>query len=130
MRAAVAISVYRAPSFTPRFHMLMKDTRDASCCRFTDLACSPKMYLLAHTLFHPLLCTRTSVTRDAIEERCQLLRESISRTKSDYEAEKLAERLAKLSGGVAVIKVSNCVHQYYHWLILKWQIHIYIYIYV
>ncbi|CAN0058194.1 unnamed protein product, partial [Phaeothamnion confervicola] len=45
--------------------------------------------------------------RDAIEERCQLLRESVARTKSDYEREKLQERLAKLSGGVAVIKVGG-----------------------
>ena len=43
--------------------------------------------------------------RDGIEERCNLLRESIERTKSDYEKEKLQERLAKLHSGVAVIKV-------------------------
>lgn len=43
--------------------------------------------------------------RAAIEDRCQLLRESIERTKSDYEKEKLQERLAKLHSGVAVIKV-------------------------
>jgi chaperonin GroEL len=45
--------------------------------------------------------------RDAIGDRCQLLRESMARTKSDYEAEKLRERLAKLSGGIAVIKVGG-----------------------
>lgn len=45
--------------------------------------------------------------RDAIEERCNLLRESIDHTKSDYEKEKLQERLAKLHSGVAVIKVSK-----------------------
>lgn len=43
--------------------------------------------------------------RDAIEDRCQLLRESINISKSDYEKEKLQERLAKLHSGVAVIKV-------------------------
>lgn len=43
--------------------------------------------------------------RDGIEERCSLLRESIARVKSDYEKEKLEERLAKLHSGVAVIKV-------------------------
>jgi chaperonin GroEL (HSP60 family) len=31
----------------------------------------------------------------------------MARTKSDYEAEKLRERLAKLSGGIAVIKVGG-----------------------
>ncbi|CBJ29791.1 conserved unknown protein [Ectocarpus siliculosus] len=45
--------------------------------------------------------------RDGIEERCSLLRESIARVKSDYEKEKLEERLAKLHSGVAVIKVGG-----------------------
>merc|ERR1719235_1812470 len=36
---------------------------------------------------------------DAIEERCELLRDSIADTTSEYEKEKLQERLAKLSGG-------------------------------
>jgi chaperonin GroEL len=42
-----------------------------------------------------------------IQERCELLRHSIETTKSDYEREKLQERLAKLSGGVAVIRVGG-----------------------
>ena len=41
----------------------------------------------------------------AIEGRCQELRQQIAETKSDYDREKLEERLAKLSGGVAVIRV-------------------------
>merc|ERR1719502_1055956 len=44
---------------------------------------------------------------DALEERCDLLRDSIEATKSDYEREKLQERLAKLSGGVAVMKIGG-----------------------
>jgi chaperonin GroEL len=42
-----------------------------------------------------------------ISERVELIKESIATTKSDYEKEKLQERLAKLSGGVAVIKVGG-----------------------
>lgn len=42
-----------------------------------------------------------------IEERCNLINESIARSTSDYEKEKLQERLAKLAGGVAVIKVGG-----------------------
>lgn len=42
-----------------------------------------------------------------IEERCELIRNGIETTKSDYEREKLQERLAKLAGGVAVIKVGG-----------------------
>ncbi|KAE9327964.1 Chaperonin, partial [Phytophthora fragariae] len=44
---------------------------------------------------------------EAVEERGNLLRASIEATTSDYEKEKLQERLAKLSGGVAVIKVGG-----------------------
>jgi len=45
--------------------------------------------------------------KEAIEERCELLRESIAVSSSEYEKEKLQERLAKLSGGVAVLKVGG-----------------------
>ena len=41
----------------------------------------------------------------AIDGRCQELRTQIADTTSDYDREKLEERLAKLSGGVAVIRV-------------------------
>jgi chaperonin GroEL len=43
--------------------------------------------------------------KSAIEARCVELRRQIEDTKSDYDREKLQERLAKLSGGVAVIRV-------------------------
>jgi len=45
--------------------------------------------------------------RAAIEERCQSIRDMIELTSSEYERDKLKERLAKLSGGVAVIKVGG-----------------------
>ena len=44
-------------------------------------------------------------TRDAIGGRCQELRRQIETSTSDYDREKLQERLAKLSGGVAVVHV-------------------------
>jgi len=44
-------------------------------------------------------------TAEAIAARAQMIRASIATTTSDYDREKLQERLAKLSGGVAVIKV-------------------------
>jgi chaperonin GroEL len=43
--------------------------------------------------------------KDAINGRIGQIRAQIEDTKSDYDREKLQERLAKLSGGVAVIKV-------------------------
>ncbi|RLB07635.1 MAG: chaperonin GroEL [Deltaproteobacteria bacterium] len=44
-------------------------------------------------------------TRDAIEGRVKQIRTQIEETTSDYDREKLQERLAKLVGGVAVINV-------------------------
>ncbi len=43
--------------------------------------------------------------KSAIEGRCNEIRKQIEQTTSDYDKEKLQERLAKLSGGVAVIRV-------------------------
>jgi chaperonin GroEL len=42
-----------------------------------------------------------------IEARCDQIRKQIDETTSDYDREKLQERLAKLAGGVAVIKVGG-----------------------
>ena len=44
---------------------------------------------------------------DAIKGRVEQIRSQIENTSSDYDKEKLQERLAKLAGGVAVIKVGG-----------------------
>ncbi|ESZ88862.1 MAG: molecular chaperone GroEL [Blastomonas sp. CACIA14H2] len=44
---------------------------------------------------------------DAIKARVEAIRTQIDNTTSDYDREKLQERLAKLAGGVAVIKVGG-----------------------
>lgn len=44
-------------------------------------------------------------TREAIDARLQQIRAQMAATTSDYDREKLQERLARLSGGVAVIRV-------------------------
>jgi len=43
--------------------------------------------------------------KDAIKGRIQQIRNEIEKTTSDWDKEKLSERLAKLAGGVAVLKV-------------------------
>jgi chaperonin GroEL len=43
-------------------------------------------------------------TKKDIDARCEQIRSQIEKTTSDYDREKLQERLAKLTGGVAVIK--------------------------
>lgn len=46
-------------------------------------------------------------SEQVVKERVELLRELVNQETSDYNREKLQERLAKLSGGVAVIKVGG-----------------------
>merc|ERR1719408_559822 len=64
-------------------------------------------------------CKKVTITKDdtvildgagekaAIEERCEQIRDAVDGTTSEYEKDKLKERLAKLGGGVAVIKVGG-----------------------
>ncbi|KAG8389120.1 hypothetical protein BUALT_Bualt02G0196200 [Buddleja alternifolia] len=72
-------------------------------------------------LTHDMLgsCKKVTVSKDdtvildgagnkkAIEERCDQLRSGIELSTSVYDKEKLQERLAKLSGGVAVLKIGG-----------------------
>jgi chaperonin GroEL len=51
------------------------------------------------------LVTADASTKKAVEGRIAQIREEIRTTTSDYDREKLEERLAKLGGGVAVIRV-------------------------
>ena len=44
-------------------------------------------------------------SKEAIEERAALIRKQVAATTSDYDKEKLLERLGKLAGGVAVLYV-------------------------
>ena len=44
-------------------------------------------------------------TKDAVKERVNLIKKQIEASDSEYDKEKLQERMAKLSGGVAVIEV-------------------------
>ncbi|MCC8368949.1 MAG: chaperonin GroEL [Rickettsia endosymbiont of Oxypoda opaca] len=46
-------------------------------------------------------------SKEAIETKASQIRKQISESTSDYDKEKLQERLAKLSGGVAVLKVGG-----------------------
>ena len=44
-------------------------------------------------------------TEEAIKIRCEQLRKQLNNTDTSYDKEKLQDRIAKLSGGIAVIKV-------------------------
>ena len=61
---------------------------------------------------HKMVSTKDETTiiggkgdKDAIAERVAQIKQQISQTTSDFDREKLQERLAKLSGGVAVIEI-------------------------
>merc|ERR1719237_1740832 len=46
-------------------------------------------------------------SQDELKERCEQIKAAIELSNSEYEKDKMKERLAKLSGGVAVIKVGG-----------------------
>lgn len=50
---------------------------------------------------------KTEGTFDALASRIALIKSQIETTESDYDKDKLKERLAKLSGGVAILKVGG-----------------------
>lgn len=47
-----------------------------------------------------------AANKDEIDARIKQIKKELSETDSVYDTEKLSERIAKLAGGVAVIKVS------------------------
>ena len=69
-----------------------------------------ELYMLGHARQVKVTKETTTIVDGAgesvaIKERVAQLRSQIANTTSDYDREKLQERLAKLAGGVAVIKV-------------------------
>jgi len=117
LRTGVKLAAVKAPGFG--------DNRKASLQDLAELTgatvISEDVGLKLENVTQELLGTAGKVTvnkdstlildgggaREAIEARCELIRETAAATKSDYEREKLQERLAKLSGGVAVLKVGG-----------------------
>eukprot|EP00921_Rhytidocystis_pertsovi_P007876 GHVQ01013045.1.p2 GENE.GHVQ01013045.1~~GHVQ01013045.1.p2 ORF type:complete len:591 (+),score=124.74 GHVQ01013045.1:92-1864(+) len=56
---------------------------------------------------HTIIMEGNGARGEAVVERAAELRNAIDNTTSDYEKDKLKERLAKMTGGVAVIKVGG-----------------------
>merc|ERR1712003_227627 len=117
LRAGIKICAVKAPGFGDNRKATMQDL--AILTGGTVVSEDIGMKLEEVTQEHLGRCKKLTVTkndtvvldgsgnRDDIQERCDLIRSSIDTTKSDYEREKHQERLAKLSGGVAVIKVGG-----------------------
>lgn len=117
LRAGIKVCAVKAPGFGDNRKATMQDL--AILTGGTVISEETGMKLEEVQPHHLGSCKKLNVTKSdtvvldgagdkaAIDERCELIRASIETTKSDYEREKLQERLAKLSGGVAVIKVGG-----------------------
>jgi len=117
LRAGIKVCAVKAPGFGDNRKATMQDI--AVLTGGTVISEEMGMKLEEVTPQDLGSCKKLTVTKNdtvildgagekgPLTERCELIRDSIETTKSDYEREKLQERLAKLSGGVAVIKVGG-----------------------
>uniref|UniRef100_A0A7R9ZS93 Heat shock protein 60 n=1 Tax=Craspedostauros australis TaxID=1486917 RepID=A0A7R9ZS93_9STRA len=117
LRAGIKVCAVKAPGFGDNRKSTMQDL--ALLTGGTVISEETGMKLEQVTAEHLGTCKKVEVDKndtmvldgagekELIQERCDLIRHSIDTTKSDYEREKLQERLAKLSGGVAVIKAGG-----------------------
>ncbi len=115
MRGIVKIAAAKAPGFGDRRKAMLQDI--AILTGGTVISEEVGLTLEGATLDDLGTAKRVSVTKENttivdgagakadIEGRIKQIRQEIEDTSSDYDREKLQERLAKLAGGVAVIKV-------------------------
>ncbi|MGU5565251.1 chaperonin GroEL, partial [Pseudomonas aeruginosa] len=115
MRGIVKVAAVKAPGFGDRRKAMLQDI--AILTGGTVISEEVGLSLEGATLEHLGNAKRvvinkenTTIIDDAgvqadIEARVLQIRKQIEETTSDYDREKLQERLAKLAGGVAVIKV-------------------------
>jgi chaperonin GroEL len=115
MRGIVKIAAVKAPGFGDRRKAMLQDI--ATLTGGTVISEEIGLELEKVQLEDLGTAKRVVITKDnttiidgageleAIQGRCSQIRAQIEDSSSDYDKEKLQERLAKLSGGVAVIKV-------------------------
>jgi len=115
MRGTIKVAVVKAPGFGDRRKEMMQDI--AILTGGTVISEEIGMKLEDTKLEQLGQCGRVEISKDntividgagtaeAINDRVAVIRTQIENATSDYDKEKLQERLAKLSGGVAVIKV-------------------------
>ncbi len=115
MRGIVKVTAVKAPGFGDRRKAMLQDMAILT----GGTVISSEVGLTLESVTEELLGQTKSVvvgkdtcklidgagSKDDIEARCAQIRSQVENTKSEYDAEKLQERLAKLSGGVAVLKL-------------------------
>ena len=114
-RGVLQVAAVKAPGFGDRRKAMLGDI--AVLTGATLVSEDQAMTLESVTLADLGSARRITVTKDdttivasgdhqqAVVERVGSIRRELERTDSDYDREKLQERIAKLAGGVAVIKV-------------------------
>ena len=117
LRGQVNVAAVKAPGFGDNRKAILEDI--ATLTKGTVFNEDVDMKLEKVTLQDLGSCGSLTITKDDtiilngkgaksdITSRCEQIRSQIEDTTSEYEKEKLQERLAKLSGGVAVIKVGG-----------------------
>ena len=115
MRGIVKVTACKAPGFGDRRKAMLQDI--AILTGGTVISEEVGLDLESATLEHLGSAKRVTMDKDnstvidgagdhgAIEARVNEIRVQVENTSSDYDREKLQERVAKLAGGVAVIKV-------------------------
>ena len=115
LRGIVKVSACKAPGFGDRRKAMLEDI--AILTGGTVISEEVGLDLEGATIEHLGTAKRVTMTKEnttivdgagqgeAIESRVKQIRAQIEETSSDYDREKLQERVAKLAGGVAVIKV-------------------------
>ena len=115
MRGIVKVAACKAPGFGDRRKAMLEDI--AILTGGTVISEEVGLDLETATLEHLGQAKRITMSKEnstiidgagdvaAIEARVKQIRAQIEDTSSDYDREKLQERVAKLAGGVAVIKV-------------------------
>ena len=115
LRGTLKIAAVKAPGFGDRRKEMLQDIATLTGAivvseerGFTLENTTPDMLGRAEKI----VITKENTTivngagdKKAIEERAELIRKQIAATTSDYDREKLQERLGKLAGGVAVLYV-------------------------
>jgi chaperonin GroEL len=117
LRGVLKVCAVKAPAFGDRRKAILQDIAVLTGGTFVsqDLGINLENLELAQLgSAKRILIDKDSTTivegggkSSAIKERIDLIRHGIEVTTSDYDKEKLEERLAKLSGGVGIIKVGG-----------------------
>jgi len=115
LRGGLAVAAVKAPGFGDRRKAMLEDlavlTGGQMICEEVGVKLeSVAIDTLGRAKRIVITNEHTTIVDGAgkkadIEGRCKQIRQQIENTTSDYDREKLRERLAKLAGGVAVIRV-------------------------